>query len=208
MTQHVDVHTLIDTIKQHGIGKSRILVAVVGVPASGKSTMAELLQKALGDNSCVLPMDGFHLDNDTLKHRKIFNSKGAPHTFNVTGFTQLVKDIKQAKEDILYPTFDRSMDSVVPNSACVRLTVKYIIAEGNYLLLNTKGWADVIPLWDMSVYLQTPEYVLYNRLLKRWLYYGLSYADAVRRLESNDLKNAKTIISNSVPADYIVPFKK
>ncbi len=205
---HIDKHILIDTIKQHAYGKSRILVAIVGAPASGKSTLAESLQHALGENSCVLPMDGFHLDNTILKNRGIFHRKGAPYTFDVTGFTQLVKNIKQTTGDIFHPTFDRSKDRVIPDSACISSTAKYIIAEGNYLLLNTNGWADVIDLWDISVYLQVPEHILYSRLIGRWLYYGLSHTDAVKRAESNDLKNVKTIIKDSAPADYTLVLSK
>jgi len=44
----------------------RVLLGLVGVPGSGKSTVAEALVTALGPASVVVPMDGFHLPNDVL----------------------------------------------------------------------------------------------------------------------------------------------
>ncbi len=201
---HINKHTLVTKIKQHAESSPRVLIAVVGPPASGKSTFAESLRQDLGKHSCVLPMDGFHLDNTTLTNRGILHHKGAPHTFDVAAFVQLITTVKQAKTPIAYPTFDRSNDCVVTDGGCVAQTAKYIIVEGNYLLLNNGHWADVMPLWDISVYLHVPKKVLRQRLIDRWLYYGLSRQDAIKRAKNNDLKNAMIVKDTSAQADYTI----
>ena len=64
---------------------NRRLVAVVGPPASGKSTVAEALAKRLTDQveeAVVVPMDGFHLDDRLLQKDGTQNRKGAPNTFD------------------------------------------------------------------------------------------------------------------------------
>lgn len=69
-------------------GKRR-LVAIAGPPASGKSTLACELAQA-HPSFALVPMDGFHLDNATLKARNRLDRKGAPDTFVCGGFLGLV----------------------------------------------------------------------------------------------------------------------
>ncbi len=74
----------------------RHLVAVAGAPASGKSTLAATMADDLtrkGRAACVLPMDGFHLDNRILDARGLRQRKGAPETFDLRGFAALLRDL-------------------------------------------------------------------------------------------------------------------
>ena len=59
-------------------GQDRKLIAIAGAPGSGKSTLAEELAHQLGPTAAVMPMDGFHLDNDALHAMDLFHRKGAP----------------------------------------------------------------------------------------------------------------------------------
>lgn len=196
--------TLLTEIQRQSVHQSRILLAVVGAPASGKSTFSERLKTLLGERACVVPMDGFHLDNQSLINQNLLHRKGAPNTFNVWAFLELIKTVKQAQGEVSYPTFDRQQDVVVSDGGIIPTSAQYIIVEGNYLLLQSGGWSDLSPLWDMSIYLDVPQSILRKRLIKRWLYYGLSYDDAVKRTEENDLKNAVTVIKQSASADYSI----
>lgn len=80
-------------MRDHILGlpkKPRQIIAVAGPPASGKSTAARALAHALGragKSAAVIPMDGFHLDNAVLAARGILSRKGAPHSFDLQGFT-------------------------------------------------------------------------------------------------------------------------
>ena len=44
----------------------RFIVAVVGPPGAGKSTLAGQIVTAIGKGARVVPMDGFHYDNAVL----------------------------------------------------------------------------------------------------------------------------------------------
>ena len=71
----------------------RLLVAVAGAPASGKTTLAHDLANRIPNCACV-SMDGFHLDNPILKHMNLSERKGSLETFDLDGFIALIKRLK------------------------------------------------------------------------------------------------------------------
>ncbi|SHF22887.1 AAA domain-containing protein [Litoreibacter ascidiaceicola] len=180
----------------------RRLIAVAGPPASGKSTLAEQLADILPD-AAVVPMDGFHLDNEVLSERGLLGRKGAPQTFDALGFLDLVKALR-APVTLSYPTFDRLRDCVVPDGGEVKADCKTVIVEGNYLLLDSAPWDQLHKLWDASIFLDVSPDVLRDRLLQRWRDHGYSEAQALTKAESNDLPNAQVVMQSAVNATYIV----
>ena len=185
--------------------QKRRLIAVCGAPASGKSTLAAALCDALlglGVSTCVVPMDGFHLDNAILRENGTLDRKGAPHTFDSAGFASLISRCAQ-EDTVYYPTFDRARDISIGASGVVSGDIDTIVVEGNYLLMQTPGWRDLLGLWDKSVYLDVPAEELKKRLMTRWLDHGLSPADAAKRAEQNDMQNARTVIEHSAKADLV-----
>lgn len=185
--------------------QKRRLIAVCGAPASGKSTLADALCAALQSNgvaTCVVPMDGFHLDNTILKANGSLDRKGAPHTFDSAGFAALIARCGH-EDDVYYPTFDRARDIAIAASGVVTKGADTVVVEGNYLLMQTSGWRDLASLWDITITLDVPAEELRNRLIKRWTDHGLSPRDAAIRAEQNDMKNARTVIIESAPADVI-----
>lgn len=192
--QAVDRDQLAPMIRARASASARLLVAVAGAPGAGKSTLAEALRDELGPDAQVVPMDGFHLDNDTLRARGLFERKGAPETFDAAGFADLVRRIKAGGE-VSYPTFDRSGDCTVPDGGAVRADTKIVLAEGNYLLMDADGWRDLAPLWDLKVWIDEPLALLENRLIQRWLDHGLTREAAETRARGNDIRNARTVIA-------------
>ena len=181
----------------------RRLVAVAGAPASGKSHLAAGLTEAVsraGRAARTIPMDGFHLDNRILDDRGLRACKGAPETFDHEGFLALVTRLKKGGE-VVYPIFDRGRDLAIAGAAVIEAECDVAILEGNYLLLGEDPWAALAPLWDLSVWLETPEAVLRVRCIQRWLDHGHTPDDARARAEGNDLVNARRIASARLPAD-------
>jgi len=74
-----DLAQLERAISQVPLEKGRRIIAIVGPPASGKSTLAEHLAQRM-QNARVLPMDGFHRDNADLDRHGLRARKGAPQT--------------------------------------------------------------------------------------------------------------------------------
>ena len=186
-------------IKQQG----RLLVALAGPPASGKSTLAEALVRALnaaGRTASLVPMDGFHLDNRILSARGLLHIKGAPQTFDAEGFISLVRRLKSDPQ-VFFPVFDRTRDLAVAGAAEVAPDTRVAVIEGNYLLFDAAPWRDLAGLWDFSLFIHLPEATLRDRLIRRWQDHGLEPAAALARAEANDLPNARRILAHRLPAD-------
>ncbi|MEP3297982.1 MAG: nucleoside/nucleotide kinase family protein [Pseudoruegeria sp.] len=186
------------------VGRRR-LVAFAGPPASGKSTMAEALARGLCDAGCMavaVPMDGFHLHNPFLEEKGLLFRKGSPNTFDVNGFSHLMRRLKD-EETVYYPLFDRTQELSIAGAGCVRSDCDTVIVEGNYLLYEGDGWRSVADHWDLAVRLQVPIETLKARLRKRWLDLGFTMEKAEERIEGNDLINGRLIEKNALPADVI-----
>ena len=181
----------------------RILAAIAGPPATGKSTLARATDTALGEigeDAAVLEMDGFHLDNALLDARGLLPRKGAPETFDVRGFHAAVTRLRAGGEVIL-PRFDRSREVAIAGAVAVPPETRIVLAEGNYLLLDEAPWRGLANLWDITVFLDVPEDELTRRLTLRWQDHGYDDIAARARIDANDLPNARRVLSRRLPAD-------
>lgn len=188
----------------------RQMVAIVGAPASGKSTLAkklcaELCETAHPNRAVVVPMDGFHYDDAVLEARGHRPRKGAPHTFDVDGLRHLLLRLRQNQEaEVAYPLFDRSLELSRAGAAIVERDVEVILVEGNYLLLDAPPWCSLKGIFDVTILLDVSEPELRRRLGERWDSYGMAEVDILTKLDENDLPNGRIVRTGSVDADLIV----
>jgi pantothenate kinase len=159
------------------------------------------LKDALGAEAIVVPMDGFHFDDLVLNARGHRSRKGAPHTFDVAGFEVLLKRIKARELDIAIPVFDRSLELSKAGADIVSANARFILVEGNYLLLKQKGWKNLKRLFDFTIMLKVPEVEIQRRLTARILSYGFDEAHARNWIASNDMPNVRTVLNESAKAD-------
>lgn len=205
---HFDLEHIAGTLLQAHEDQRRVLVAIAGPPASGKSTLSKALNTHLNAvvnvHSVVVPMDGFHLDNEQLKDLGLLHRKGAPETFDFDGFAHLLDRLRMSDQPIYYPTFDRALDKAIAGQGVVQSHDQVILIEGNYLLLDEEPWSQISPLFDHSIFLNTPMDVLKSRLIQRWRAHDHSADDAEKRALSNDIPNAKRVCAGSVNADQSI----
>ena len=180
-----------------------VSIAISGPPGSGKSTIGDKLQKIIGPKSCLIPMDGFHLDNTILDNRGLLSVKGSPETFDLRNFSILIDKLK-LKQTQSFPTFDRDADAVIADGGNVGNHVSILIFEGNYLLFDEEGWAELAYKWDSAIWLDVSLDVIEDRLIKRWIDQGFTKNKALERFKFNDLKNAKRILNNTLPCRWIL----
>lgn len=185
----------------------RVMVGIAGAPGSGKSTLAERLAGTLNDRvagvAAVLPMDGFHFDDIVLNELGLRARKGAPETFDVSGLAHLLERVRRnAEPEIAVPIFDRALEIARAGARLIPGTVRIVIVEGNYLLLDRPPWSGLA--FDLSVMLVADQAILRQRLLKRWADLGIDEQEAIRKIDGNDVANAKLITECSRRPDYFM----
>ncbi|MEJ6690271.1 MAG: hypothetical protein QNL02_14100 [Paracoccaceae bacterium] len=185
--------------------KERLIIAVAGPPAAGKSTLAEALVETLNQDiswqASLLQMDGFHLDNLILKKNGTLSRKGSPDTFDFEGFMSLLLRVRDQSKDHYAPTFDRSRDIAVAGSAIVRKEARIVVVDGNYLLLDKAPWNELSSCFDLRVLVEAPLSELRRRLIQRWLDNGYDEEGATARAELNDIPNAKLVLERRGAVD-------
>ncbi|MBW9088193.1 nucleoside triphosphate hydrolase [Rhizobium wenxiniae] len=203
MTAEDIARTLIDRAGD----KRRFIVAIAGPPGAGKSTLADELAvslKTLGESAEVLPMDGFHMDNGVLQEKGLLSRKGAPETFDVRGFLDIIRAVRVAEGEVLVPVFDRSRELAIAAARIIDASKRFVLVEGNYLLLDRAPWSSLEGQFDYAILISPPVATLEERLMDRWRGYGLSEEAARAKTQDNDLKNGALVRDHCRGADIIL----
>ncbi|PMD20383.1 P-loop containing nucleoside triphosphate hydrolase protein [Hyaloscypha hepaticicola] len=198
-----------ERVEDGSTGQHRIIVALAGAPGSGKSTIGAKVVQRLNATSttpfaALVPMDGFHLPRsalDQLPNRtEAYARRGASWTFDSDGILNLVHDLSnsrfEASADIIpAPSFDHALKDPVEGGIRITPEIKFVLLEGNYLLLDEEPWRRIQGLVDDSWFVDVEESLARGRIAKRHIKSGIetTWQAAVRRTEGNDLVNGKLI---------------
>lgn len=188
------------------LSNERVILAIIGKPGAGKSTITDHIFKNIAAEDAVLvPMDGYHLSNRILADLALADRKGAPETFDAQGFVSLMRRIKSdIHSDIYFPIFHRDLEESMAAEGVIKAGTKLIIVEGNYLLLQSSPWSEIAKLIDESWYLDLPETLRQERLISRHVAYGRSPQDAQSWALGSDERNAVIIGGTKKFASRIV----
>ena len=184
----------------------RQILGIVGLPGAGKSTLAQALVDALGDQAALAPMDGFHLANAELARLGRSARKGAPDTFDAAGYVALLRRLKLAAPDetVYAPAFHREIEEPIAGEIALPPNVPLIITEGNYLLLDDGAWSSVRTFLDEVWLVDVDSAQRHRQLLERHMRYGRSREDALAWIEHTDEPNAVRIAATASRADFHV----
>ena len=91
-------------------------------------------------------------------------------------------------------------------ASIVATETKFILVEGNYLLLDEEPWSRLAPLFDFSIFVDVPRNELERRLLERWHEHGRSDADARAWIASNDMPNIERVLARRRAADLVIGY--
>ncbi|KAF4628360.1 hypothetical protein G7Y89_g9792 [Cudoniella acicularis] len=200
-------------------GQPRIVVVLAGPPGSGKSTIAAKVVQRLNATAtapfaAVLPMDGFHLSRSTLdalpNKAEAYARRGAAWTFDDAGVLKLVHALSKSRftpsDIILAPSFDHALKDPVDGGIRITPDVKFILLEGNYLLLDEEPWNQIKALVDDTWFVDVDPDLARNRIAKRHMKAGIetTWEAAVNRAEGNDLLNGVDIRNKLVQPAVII----
>lgn len=183
----------------------RAMVGICGAPGAGKSTLAERLVTALGEDAVYVGMDGFHLAQVELDRLGRAERKGAPDTFDAAGYVNLLARMRsQPAETVYAPEFRREIEEPIAGAVPVHPGHRFVITEGNYLLLPDEPWARVRGLLTETWFLAPDESLRRDRLLARHQAFGRTLAEARDRTLGSDERNAVLINATQQAADLVL----
>jgi pantothenate kinase len=182
----------------------RLVLGITGAPGAGKSTLAGAIVDALGPRAVLVPMDGFHLANSELERLGRRHRKGAPDTFDATGFVHLLDRLRHDRVQTVYaPAFDRNLEEPVAGSIPVGAEVSIVVTEGNYLLLDGP-WAPARTHLDSCWYVEIDDVERRARLARRHEQFGKSAEESWRWALGSDEINAAAVRASRERADRVV----
>lgn len=187
----------------------RRIIAIAGAPASGKSTIAARLEQRLNESepgsTALFPMDGYHYDDEVLIPRGWRPRKGAPHTFDVGGFASALRRLQANDEaTVAVPRFDRTIEIARAGAILIEQSVRLIISEGNWLLLDDDPWPRLRPFFDRTALVVAEMETLEVRNRQRWVDFDMDEAGIRAKLDDNDMPNARLVYERSTEPDWII----
>nr|WP_315240370.1 nucleoside/nucleotide kinase family protein [uncultured Albidiferax sp.] len=197
----------------------RTIVGIVGLPGSGKSTIAHQLAAEVNAQAGpgtvqALGMDGFHLSRAALAQMPdpaaALARRGSPWTFDPAGLADRIAALRNASLEsgaapVLWPAFDHSEGDPQEDAVTIGPATRLVLVEGLYLLHREHGW-NLHGLLDACWYLDVPMEVAMQRLVARHqAAWGFTVAQAEARLALNDRLNADTVALTRERADGWLP---
>ena len=228
----IEHRELAECIKQQAKCRPRMryLVAIAGVPGSGKTTIAQAMTEYLNTTLQVptrlLSMDGFHLPQRALDQlpnpSEAYIRRGAPWTFDVArfvGFIQQLRDwantaplpdhsqISQTDLCVIRaPTFDHAKKDPVEDGMTITPDTSIIIIEGNYVLLDEPGWCEISKMVDYRIFVDTDLQDARDRTAKRHIRAGIenTLERAYQRVDGNDYLNGILVQQKLIGVDKVI----
>ena len=175
----------------------RTILGIAGAPASGKSTLAEILLAELNrlrpGAAVGVGMDAFHIGHRVLVRRGLTGVKGAPETFDPEGYRQLLLRIRREPGPVYAPEFVRDIEDSLAHVIEIGPEVRLVVTEGNYLLLPTEPWAGVRALLDEAWFVHLDPGERQRRMVVRHQYHGHDPESARARAYGTDERNAQLV---------------
>ncbi|KAI0344038.1 P-loop containing nucleoside triphosphate hydrolase protein [Trametopsis cervina] len=211
----------------------RYIVGIAGVPASGKTTLAQKLVhrtnqllrersqepgETVKDVAALIGMDGWHLTRaqlDAFPNAKLAHDRrGAHWTFDGDAYVAFVQALRQplpqspsADEPVIYaPSFSHELKDPTPRAVAVHPHHRLIIIEGLYSFLSIEPWVQAGKLLNERWWVELSEEEAKARLVLRHVFTGVAKdaEEAEWRARENDAPNGRFIKENMLEPTRVI----
>ncbi|KAL1681832.1 P-loop containing nucleoside triphosphate hydrolase protein [Schizophyllum commune] len=198
---------------------NRLLVGIAGIPASGKSEFAVLVNRYTNallegrdEKATLVGLDGWHLTRaqlDAMSDPKLAHDKrGAHWTFDGESYVAFVRALRQEPAGVITaPSFDHAVKDPTPHAVAIHPHHRIVIIEGLYTYLSVEPWCEAGRLlderWLIEISLEEAE----KRLVKRHVLSGVAkdHNEAVWRSNTNDMPNGRFLLENILEPTKVIP---
>lgn len=183
------------------------MAAIAGVPASGKSTLAELVVTKVNallaaenatlhstsESAILIGMDGWHLTRaqlDAMPDAKLAHDRrGAHWTFDGPSYVEFANLLRRpATAVITAPSFDHALKDPTPHAVSIYPFHRLVVIEGLYTMLKYDMWVQGAQLMDERWWVEVGLEEARRRLIRRHVLTGVAkdMEEAIWRAEQND----------------------
>ncbi|KAE9406346.1 P-loop containing nucleoside triphosphate hydrolase protein [Gymnopus androsaceus JB14] len=217
-----ELSTILVQLLANKSATSRLLVGIYGIPASGKSTFADLLFKYTDNllqnhstRAILVGLDGWHLTRSQLDEfpdaKLAHDRRGSHWTFDGSAYLDFMKslrdEISSETRIITAPSFDHAIKDPTPHAVQIHPFHRIVIIEGLYTALNVDPWKEAAFLFDERWYIDIDIEEAQRRLVKRHVVSGVAKDpdEALWRAEENDMPNGRFLLANSLEPTKVIP---
>lgn len=207
-------HLLELALRCCGTPERRMLIALAGLPGSGKSTVGARLADAVNTRAgagvmVALGMDGFHYTKAELARfadpAEAMKRRGAPWTFDAAAMARRLLELRERGATVTWPDFDHGVGDPVADAITVLPSTRIVLVEGLYLLHDDHGWQQHAHLFDEYWFLDVTMEVAMDRLVQRHMAANTQSREvAMQRLVVNDRLNADIVQKSRERALYLI----
>lgn len=212
---------LLDCIvrRREQLKKQRLIVAVSGIPGSGKTVFAKVLQRHINQHrnfrlqAKTVYLDGFHFKQSILYKRTVktkdgrtiplIRLKGSPASYDISRARKCFR-LLHGKESLSFPEYDRNLHEPVEDRVKIGPEHNLVIIEGNYLLYNKGLWRSFKSIFDLTIFVDIALEACRSKIILRHRKGGLTLKQARAKYLENDYPNTRIISSTEPEADIIV----
>lgn len=190
----------------------RLLVGISGVPASGKSTLAQNIinhanrrwqgKHNVAQIAVLVGLDGWHLTRaqlDAMPDPKLAHDRrGAHWTFDGKSYAGFMRElqevpssttISQTNTNIVWaPSFSHELKDPTPRAVAIHPYHRLVVIEGLYTFLSISPWNEAGEILDERWWVEIGEEEAEKRLVLRHVKSGVAkdMPEAVWRAREND----------------------